>query len=112
MSSAPAAAPQVLADEDRDVQWRPTQKDLWVARRDGRHLGTVERGRRFLAFDADGEPIGSYRTLAAARTAVAAQCSREHRAPRRTRSWGAAALVAALCLVVGAALLAYALLLV
>jgi hypothetical protein len=112
MSSAPAAAPQVLADDDRDVQWRATQKDLWVARRDGRHLGTVERGRRYLAFDTDGEPIGGYRTLDAACAAVVRQCSREHRAPRRHRSWGPLAFVGTVCLAAAAMLGAYALLLV
>ena len=35
---------------------------------------TVERGRRYVATDADGEPIGSYRSLDQAMGAVIKQC--------------------------------------
>lgn len=50
--------------------WRRLNRDLWVARRDGRHLGTVERGRRYIATDSDGGPLGTYRSLEAAMDAV------------------------------------------
>jgi hypothetical protein len=54
---------------------------LWAARRDGRHLGTVEQGRRWTAVDADSERIGAFRTLAEAQAAVA--CPGTYREPLR-----------------------------
>jgi hypothetical protein len=59
-----------------DVSWRALSASLWVARRDGRHLGTVQHGRRWLASDADSEPIGVFRTFSEAQTAVASPASR------------------------------------
>jgi hypothetical protein len=56
---------------DDDVAWRALGDRLWVARRDDRHIGAVERGRRWTASDADGEPIGAFRTLPEAQRAVA-----------------------------------------
>ena len=53
-----------------DVSWRALSSSLWVARRDGRHLGTVQRGRRWLASDSESEPIGAFRTFAEAQAAV------------------------------------------
>jgi hypothetical protein len=53
-----------------DISWRALSAGLWVARRDGRHLGTVQRGRRWLASDADSEPIGAFRTFSEAQAAV------------------------------------------
>jgi hypothetical protein len=64
----PMAADAGPAD---DVSWRALRTGLWVGRRDGRHLGTVERGRRWSASDAEGEPIGAFRTLREAQAAVA-----------------------------------------
>lgn len=107
MTSVPAARPEVLVDDDRLVEWRATQKDLWVARRDGRHLGTVELGHRFLATDADGEPIGTYRTLEAARSAVMKQCSLKQRQQRRYRSWWPLAFVGTVSAAAAAMLGAY-----
>jgi hypothetical protein len=63
----PAAAPPSGAA----VSWRALDDGLWVARRDGRHLGSVQPGRRWLAADADGEPIGTFRAFREAQLAVA-----------------------------------------
>jgi hypothetical protein len=60
-----------------EIRWRTLRTGLWAARRDDRHLGTVERGRRWLAVDADSEPIGRFRTLREAQAAVA--CPASHR---------------------------------
>ncbi|HEY8318240.1 MAG TPA: hypothetical protein VIG76_05370 [Amnibacterium sp.] len=110
MTSLPAAyASAPLGDPA--VQWRATQKDLWVARRDGRHLGTVEHGRRYVATDADGEPIGSYCSLEQAMGAVSKQCSAARAAARRARSWGALAFVATVSVAAATMLGAYQLLL-
>ncbi|MCU1474857.1 hypothetical protein [Amnibacterium sp.] len=112
MTSVPTAETAMPVHEDPDAVWRATQKDLWVARRDGRHLGTVECGHRFLATDADGEPIGAYRSLDEAMRAVTEQCSRTARARRRReRSWGALAFVATMSLAAAVMLAAYQLLL-
>lgn len=71
------------------AEWRCTAEGLWLARRDGRHLGSVERrsGARWFAFDQDSEPLGVHRHLAAAQGAV--QDPTIHRAPDRAAlSWG------------------------
>jgi len=104
---APHAAAPV---SDPGVQWRATQKDLWVARRDGRHLGTVEGGHRYVATDADGEPIGSYRSLDQAMGAVIKQCPSARAAARRARSYGALAYVATVSVAAATMLGAYQLL--
>ena len=62
-----------------DIRWRALRTGLWAARRDDRHIGTVEQGRRWLAVDADGEPIGRFRTLQEAQAAVACPASRPAR---------------------------------
>ena len=112
MTSVPTAEAAVPVHYDPSAVWRATQKDLWVARRDDRHLGTVECGHHFLATDADGEPIGTYRTLDAAMSAVMEQCSRTERARRRReRSWGPLAFVATVTAAAAAMLGAYWLLL-
>ena len=108
MTSVPAAEAALSVQDDRSAVWRATQKDLWVARRDGRHLGTVECGHHFLATDADGEPIGTFRTLDAAMTAVTEQCSRTARARRRReRSWGPLPVVLTVAVAAGAMLASY-----
>ena len=113
MTSVPTAEPARPVRDDPGADWRATQKDLWVARRDGRHLGTVECGHRFLATDADGEVIGTYRTLDAAMAAVTEQCSRIARARRRReRSWGPIPVVVTVVLAAGVMLSAYWVLLV
>ncbi|GAA2749592.1 hypothetical protein [Amnibacterium kyonggiense] len=56
---------------DPAVSWRALESGLWVARRSGRHLGSVERGRRWTAAGPDGEPIGAFRSLREAQAAVA-----------------------------------------
>jgi len=113
MTSVPTAEAAVPLGDAHGAVWRATQKDLWVARRDGRHLGTVECGHRFLATDADGEPIGAYRTLDAAMAAVTEQCSRTARARRRReRSWGPIPVVVTVAIAAGVMLAAYGMLLV
>jgi hypothetical protein len=110
MTSVPAAfasAPVGVPAAD----WRATQKDLWVARRDGRHLGTVERGRHYLAIDVDGEPIGTYRTLELAMAAVEEQCPSRCRDARYDRSWAPVAFVVTVALATAAMLGAFGLLL-
>jgi hypothetical protein len=112
MTSVPTAETALPVHDDSGAVWRATQKDLWVARRDGRHLGTVECGHRFLATDADGEPIGAYRTLDGAMRAVTEQCSRTARARRRReRSWGALGFVTTISVAAAVMLAAYQLLL-
>ena len=108
MTSVPTAEAALPVHDDPSAVWRATQKDLWVARRNGRHLGTVECGHRFLATDADGEPIGAYRTLDAAMAAVTEQCSRTARARRRReRSWGPIPVVVTVAVAAGAMLGSY-----
>jgi hypothetical protein len=87
------------------IRWRVLRSGLWAARRDGRHLGTVEQGRRWTALDADSEPIGAFRTLAEAQAAVAHPGA--HRAPVRRAS--AAPMLAAAVLAASAAALVAAL---
>jgi len=96
--SEPPADP-VSADEvlGSDVSWRALSASLWVARRDGRHLGTVQHGRRWLASDADSEPIGVFRTFSEAQTAVASPASRP--AEARGSALAGPALVVAVSLV-------------
>jgi hypothetical protein len=65
-----AQIPVATPRRDDDVAWRALRDGLWAARRDGRHLGTVEKGRRWLALDADGDPIGAFRFFAEAQAAV------------------------------------------
>jgi hypothetical protein len=108
MTSVPTAEAALPVHDDHGAVWRATQKDLWVARRDGRHLGTVECGHRFLATDADGEPIGAYRTLEAAMAAVTEQCARTARARRRReRSWGPIPVVVTVAVAAAAMFSAY-----
>ena len=64
-----AAAPPGSLSAD-GVTWRVLTSGLWVARRDDRHLGTVQKGRRWLATDVDGEPIGTFRSFREAQAAV------------------------------------------
>jgi hypothetical protein len=68
MTIAAAALGPSSAD---GVVWRALASGVWVGRRDGRHLGTVQQGRRWLATDVDGEPIGTFRSLREAQAAVA-----------------------------------------
>ena len=86
-----AISAEVLAS---DVSWRALSAGLWVARRDDRHLGTVQRGRRWLASDADSEPIGAFRTFSEAQAAVVSPASRPAEA-RGTALGGPALVVAA-----------------
>jgi hypothetical protein len=84
-----------------DVSWRRLDGGLWVARRDGRHLGSVQPGRRWRATDAEGEPIGGFASFREAQAAVMDPAS--YPAPTRAGSsaWlavgslGAAAAVSA-----------------
>jgi len=84
------------------ASWRALRTGLWVARRDGRHLGAVEHGRRWLASDAEGEPIGAFRTLREAQAAVADPVA--HRVPVRRSPVGPALAAAGVSGVAAAAL--------
>jgi hypothetical protein len=85
-------APPMRSSSD-PVSWRALSPSLWAARRDGRHLGTVQRGRRWLASDEDSEPIGAFRTFAEAQDAVAGSAVRRVETSRTVV--GGRALVAA-----------------
>jgi hypothetical protein len=94
----PASRPSLAGD----VTWRALERGLWVARRDGRHLGTVEHGRRFRASDAASEPIGVFRTFREAQAAVADPASVAPAAAHPHSLWSPAAVgpvlaAAALC---------------
>src|SRR3954468_10461648 len=52
------------------ILWRQLPPRLWVGRADDRHLGTIERGRRFTVTDVDGDARGGYPTLQAAQAAL------------------------------------------
>jgi hypothetical protein len=64
-----------MADSDTqeltDVVWRRLTRVVWVGRRDGRHLGMIERGHDYVATDGEGTVLGRYRDLAAAQAAFA-----------------------------------------
>ena len=107
MTSVPTAEPARPGQDDPRVVGRASHMDLGGARRNGRHLGTVECGHRFLATDADGEPIGAFRTLDAARAAVTEQCARARARRRRERSWGPIPVVVTVAVAAGAMLGAY-----
>lgn len=76
--------PVIRTEAGSEVEWRQLGRYLWAGRRDGRPVGTVEQGRRFVRTDADGEIVGAYRTLAEAQAATdrrAQQADRQHRGP-------------------------------
>lgn len=89
------------------VEWRELKRDLWAARRDGRHLGTVERGRGYLASGGDGEPLGRYRTLEAAMEAVAHPEGRVVSDRPIRRSWNGLVFVGTLSVAAGMLLAVY-----
>ena len=91
-----AQAPQAQAPAA--ISWRTLSNDLWVARRDGRHLGSVQRGRRWIAADAESEPIGAFRSFGEAQAAVADPGPA--RAPIRSRPVAPVLVLAALAAVV------------
>ncbi|MGT2425223.1 hypothetical protein [Amnibacterium kyonggiense] len=72
---------------DQTVCWRALDSGIWVARRSGRHLGSIERGRRWTAAGPEGEPLGAFRSLREAQAAVADP--EAHRAPVRRGPSGA-----------------------
>lgn len=77
------------------TEWRQLGPLLWVARRDGRHVGTVERGRRFVLTDITGEAVGAFRTLAEAVAGAEPTARATARPePAERRSWRAVAVVA------------------
>lgn len=87
---------------DDGVSWRTLRSGMWAARRDGHHLGTIEQRRRWLASDADSEPIGRFRTFREAQAAVLDPAA--HRSTPRRPSAAPALVVAGL----GAAVVATA----
>jgi hypothetical protein len=60
----------LLPAASSDVVWRQLRPRFWVGRADDRHLGTIERGRRFTVTDVDGDARGGYPTLQAAQAAL------------------------------------------
>jgi hypothetical protein len=82
--------------QDSLVRWRGIAPDLWVARREDRHLGAVQRGRRWTAVDADSEPLGLFRTFGEAQAAVLRP--EVHRVdPELRPGWGALLFVGSMC---------------
>jgi hypothetical protein len=79
---------------DPAVSWRALESGVWVARRAGRHLGSVQRGRRWSAADGDGEVIGAFRTFGEAQAAVADPEAHRTRAVGTAGTSGAAPVVA------------------
>ena len=82
-SVAVEAAPAVDADPSEHraqapafpVEWRQLHRRLWVARANGEHLGTIERGRRFTVTDRDNAVRGRYATLHEAQAVLARSSS-------------------------------------
>lgn len=93
------------------VEWRCLARDLWVGRRNGRHAGTVERGRRYFATGPDGESLGTYCTLQQAMDAVADPERRNLTAPA-SASWSGVLFVGIVTVAAALLLTAYGLLLV
>jgi hypothetical protein len=67
------------------ARWEQQDRYLWVGHLDGMPLGTIERGRRFTFFGADGVVRPGFRTLVAAQQAHATRtpaATAERRRPR------------------------------
>jgi hypothetical protein len=101
------AAPHVLSASIAATSWRPLGRDLWVGRTAAGPVGSIERGRRFVATDADGRRRGAYRSLDAAMAAFDRRIGDEE--PAEERSWEALALVTTLAGAAGSLLAIYAL---
>ena len=54
------------------LSWRELQKGLWVVRSDDRHVGIIERGRRFSITDANETTTKGFPTFAHALDALGA----------------------------------------
>ena len=61
------------ATETTEAAWHEVETGFWVGNTDGRFLGTIELqgADRFFARDAVRAYVGEYRSLAAARRAIA-----------------------------------------
>lgn len=89
------------------ASWRPLGRTLWVGRTEAGPVGMIERGRRFVATDADGRVRGAYRSLD---VAMAALDGAQPAGPlARPRSWEPLVLVGTLIGAAGALLAVYAL---
>jgi hypothetical protein len=89
------------------TSWRPLGRRLWVGRTAAGPVGSIERGRRFVATDVEGRPLGGYRSLDAAMAAFEVQAGADE--PADARSWEALALVTTLAGAAGSLLAMYAL---
>lgn len=75
---APAATPErpdAAEPSSAPAAWTLVDSGLWVAARDGAHLGRVDiaTGSRFHAFSAVGRSLGRHTSLASAQAAVEAR---------------------------------------
>lgn len=89
------------------TSWRPLGRDLWVGRTGAGPVGTIERGRRFVATDAEGRLRGAFRSLDTAMAAFELPVVGSEAV--EPRSWEALALVTTLAGAAGSLLAIYAL---
>ena len=72
-----------------DVEWRRLTNVVWVGRRDGHHVGMIERGRAYVATDGEGVVLGRFRDLASAQASFSCPSASAdgERALRRAKVW-------------------------
>jgi hypothetical protein len=107
------AEPPVRPVPPAAAAWRPLGRDLWVGRTDAGPVGTIERGRRYVATDGEGRRRGAYRSLDAAMAAFEAAAPEQtapEQEPAPARSWDPLVLVTTLAGAASLLLAVYALL--
>lgn len=92
----------------RGTTWRPLNRALWVGRSEVGPVGTIERGRRYVASDGEGHFRGAYRSLDAAMAAFEQRGQVED--PQERLAWDPLVLVTALAGSASVLLALYALL--
>jgi hypothetical protein len=102
------AEPQVRPAPPTAAAWRPLGPALWVGRTDAGPVGTIERGRRYVASDGEGRRRGAYRSLDAAMAAFEQAAPAEE--PAGLPSWEPLVLVTTLAGAASILLAVYALL--